>query len=75
MVQIHYYDERVLLMALTEARKRANQKYIAKNYTQVKLSMPKEEAEALTQYCKEHGKTKAGFIRDLIKREIGKTED
>lgn len=39
------------MVALTDARKRANQKYIQNNYKQVKLSMPNAEAEALNEYC------------------------
>lgn len=59
-------------MALTEAQRRANDKYIKENYRQVKLSMPKEEAEALDRYCAEHGLTKAGFIRQAIKEKMEK---
>ena len=59
-------------MALTEAQRKANDKYIKENYRQVKLSMPKEEAEALDRYCAEHGLTKAGFIRQAIKEKMGK---
>ena len=58
-------------MAVSEAQKRANKKYFDNHYAQVKLTMPKEEADALTEYCKAHGLTKAGLIRELIRREIG----
>lgn len=61
-------------MAVSEAQKRASKKYFDTHYKQVKLTMSKEEAEALDAYCKAHGLTKQGFIRDLIKREIGKGE-
>lgn len=57
-------------MMVSEAKKRANKKYYDKAWTQVKLSMPKEEAEALTVYCEEKGYTKAGFIRQAIKDRI-----
>lgn len=57
-------------MSLTEAQRRANDKYIAQNYKQVKLSMPKEEAEELEKFCKEKGYTKAGFIREAIKEKM-----
>lgn len=59
-------------MAVTDAQKRAHEKYFNENYRQVKLSMPKEEAEALERYCAEHGLTKAGFIRQLIREAIEK---
>ena len=65
----------VLCMALTEARKKANKKYFDTHYKQVKLTMPAEEADALTAYCEEHGLTKAGFIRELIKEKIGTADD
>lgn len=58
------------MLALTDARKKANEKYIQNNYKQVKLSMPNAEAEALEQYCKEKGLTKAGFIRQAIKEKM-----
>ena len=49
------------MLALTDARKKANEKYIQNNYKQVKLSMPNAEAETLDQYCKSKGLTKAGY--------------
>ena len=54
-------------MALSAAQHKANDKYIKENYRQVKLSMPKEEAEILERYCTEHELKKAGFIRAAIK--------
>ncbi len=58
------------MLALTEARKKANEKYIQNNYKQVKLSMPNAEAEALEEYCKKKEYTKAGFIRQAIKEKM-----
>lgn len=57
-------------MALSPAQRKANDKYIAENYKQVKLSMPKAEAEMLENYCKKHNLTKAGFIREAIKEKM-----
>lgn len=57
-------------MALSESRRKANDKYISEHYARVALSMPKDEAAALDKYCKRHGLTKAGFIRQLIKDAI-----
>lgn len=39
------------MVALSDAQKKANEKYLKNNYKQVKLSMPKAEAEALEEYC------------------------
>lgn len=57
-------------MALSASQRKANDKYIKENYKQVKLSMPKEEAETLEAYCAAHGLTKAGFIRLAVKEKM-----
>lgn len=57
-------------MALSDAQRKANDKYFKGNYKQVKLSMPNDEAEALEQFCTAHGYTKAGFIRQAIKEKM-----
>lgn len=57
-------------MALTEAQRKANDKYIKEHYRQVKLSMPNEEADELERYCSSNGYTKAGFIRQAIQEKM-----
>ena len=57
-------------MAITEAQRKAHDKYFNKAYKQVKLSMPKQEADDLDRYCYERNLTKAGFIRDAIKEKM-----
>lgn len=57
-------------MALSEKKKISNKRWIDANYTQVKLSMPNAEAEALAAYCAARGLTKAGFIRQAIKEKM-----
>lgn len=57
-------------MALSASRRKANDKYLAENYTRIALSMPNNEAAALRQYCADHGLTVAGFIRGLIRDAI-----
>ncbi len=59
-------------MGVSEAQKRASKKYFDSNYKQVKLSMPKKEAEELEKHCKEKNYSKAGFIREAIKEKINK---
>lgn len=61
-------------MALSEAQRKANDKYIKEHYRQVKLSMPNEEAEALEKHCVSHGHTKAGFIRQAIREKIDREQ-
>ena len=65
-----YRESEDRMLALTDARKKANEKYIQNNYKQVKLSMPEAEAETLDEYCKAKGLTKAGFIRQAIKEKM-----
>ncbi len=57
-------------MPITEAQKRAHEKYFKESYRQVKLSMPKEEADALEEHCTAKGYTKAGFIRQAIREKM-----
>ncbi len=57
-------------MALSEKKRISNDKWIKENYRQVKLSMPKAEAEELDAYCSEHNLSKAGFIRAAIKEKM-----
>ena len=57
-------------MALSDAQRKANDKYIKEHYRQVKLSMPKEEADALEEHCTAHCYTKAGFIRQAIREKM-----
>lgn len=54
-------------MPLSDSQRKANKKYLDENWSQVKLSMPNEEAAALRQYCADHGLTVAGFIRGLVR--------
>lgn len=62
-------------MALSEAQRKANNKYIKEHYKQVKLSMPNDEAEKLEEHCRKFGYTKAGFIRQAIKEAIALDHD
>lgn len=57
-------------MALSDKKRKSNDKWISENYKQVKLSMPNAEAEALEEHCKAFNYTKAGFIRQAIKEKI-----
>ena len=59
-------------MALSEAQKRANKKYIKAHYRHVKLAIPNEEASAIDEHCVAFGYTKAGFIRQAIKEKIAR---
>ena len=56
------------MVALSEAQRKANDKYIQNNYKQVKLSMPNAEAETLDQYCKDKQLTKADLLDKQLKK-------
>ena len=66
-----YRESEDRMLALTDARKKANEKYIQNNYKQVKLSMPKAEAETLDEYCKANNETRAGVVRKAIIQFLG----
>ena len=57
-------------MPISDAQRRAHEKYFKENYRQVKLSMPNEEADELEKYCNSNGYTKAGFIRQAIREKM-----
>ncbi len=62
-------------MSITDAQRRAHDKYFSKAYSQIKLSMPNDEADALRAFCSDHGLTVAGFIRGLIRDAIARASD
>lgn len=57
-------------MPLSEKKRITNDRWIKENYRQVKLSMPKAEAEELDTYCSSRSISKAGFIRTAIKEKM-----
>lgn len=54
-------------MPMSKKKMETNNRWIKENYAQVKISVPKAEAEALDQHIKKYNYTKAGFIRQAIK--------
>lgn len=53
-------------MALTEAQRRANDKYIKENYQKLSISYPKEYCEAVKAAAKEAGESLAGYVKKAI---------
>ena len=51
---------------LSEARKKANQKYNEKAYDQVKIMVKKGERDIIKAYAESIGKSLNGYINDLI---------
>ena len=60
---------------LSDAQKRAHNKYIETNYTQLNIKLPKAEKEQLIEYCRIKGIKPNGLVRNLIKKEIGYTDE
>lgn len=57
-------------MALTEARRKANDKYIKEKYERLPVSYPKEFCEAVRAAAAVHGETLAGYIRKAIEERM-----
>lgn len=57
-------------MALTEARKKANEKYNAKAYDQIKIVVKKGRREELKAHAEKQGESLNGFINRAIKETI-----
>ena len=55
----------------TEAQKRATAKYKEKEYKRIPLDVRISEYNALKDYCEKNGKKINGFIRELIRENIG----
>ena len=55
---------------ISEAKKRADAKYHAK-FQQVKFYCEPELYETAKSYCEEHGESLTGFIKRLMRSEIG----
>lgn len=53
-------------MALTESRRRANNKYIAKNYTVLGVKIRRDEADEFKEACKLAGTTPNAIFKKAI---------
>ena len=67
----------VYAMAISEARHRANEKWNAKAYDEIKVRVPKGDKEKIQAYAQSCGETVNGFINRLIADAMGvdKTAD
>ena len=57
-------------MPISDARKKANQKWNAANYKQINLQLPIDEFNAINEFCDSTNQTRNGFIRQAIKEKI-----
>lgn len=58
-------------MALSEARRRANDKYIAKAYDDVKLRVYKGQREQIAEYARKKGLSLNAYVMGLISADMG----
>lgn len=67
----------VFTVAISEARHRANEKWNAKAYDEIKVRVPKGDKEKIQAFAQEKGETVNGFINRLIMEAMGldKTAD
>lgn len=61
----------VINMPMSEARKKANEKYNAKAYDQVKIIMKKGQREQVKTYAESRGMSLNGYINKLIADDMG----
>lgn len=59
-------------MALSEARKKANEKYTKNNYDEIKLRVPKGKKELIKEYAESRSESVNGYINRLIDEDIVK---
>lgn len=58
-------------MAISEARHRANEKWNAKAYDEIKVRVPKGDKEKIQAFSQANGETVNGFINRLITEAMG----
>ena len=58
-------------MAISEARHRANEKWNAKAYDEIKVRVPKGDKEKIQAYAQSRGETVNGLINRLIADAMG----
>lgn len=62
-------------MALTEARRRANDKYIKENYKRLPVSYPTEFVEDVKRAAAACDLSVAAYVREALLVKMGKTKE
>lgn len=57
-------------MAITEAQKRAHEKYIAKAYDSVSIRWPREFCDRLRAAAEHNGQSIASYVREAIEQRM-----
>ena len=58
-------------MAISEARHRANEKWNAKAYDEIKVRVPNGDKEKIQAFAQKNGESVNGFINRLIAEAMG----
>ena len=59
-------------MAVSKAQQRAVAKYMANNYDEIKLRVPKGQKAQMQAFAKKQGKSLNAFIVEIIHNEMNK---
>ena len=67
----------VFVLAISEARHRANEKWNAKAYDEIKVRVPSGDKERIQAFAQRNGESVNGFINRLVAEAMGvdKTAD
>lgn len=57
-------------MAISEARRRANDKYIKEKYERLPISYPKEFCEKIRETAAAKGESVAGYVRKAVEERM-----
>nr|APO34825.1 Queuine tRNA-ribosyltransferase [uncultured bacterium] len=70
LIRVQYQTKEAIQMALTEAQKRANAKYVKKAYEDIRLRVKTGEKAKIEARAKETGQSLNGYINGLIKKDM-----
>lgn len=63
-------------MVVSKAQQKAVNKYIAKSYDRLNITIPKGRKLTLDVFCREHGESSVnGLVNRLLRAEMGLSED
>lgn len=55
---------------VSDAKKKANNKWVEANYKRFNIAIPKDEAAKIDNYCKKNNISKNGFFREAAKAKM-----
>lgn len=62
-------------MVVSKAQQKAVNKYIAKSYDRLNITIPKGRKLTLDAFCREYGESVNGLVNRLLRAEMGLSED